>query len=931
MSTIFISHSSHDNEAARELTQWLESKGHVSLFLDLDPEKGIVAGKSWEQTLYRKLRACRVVVAICTDHYLKSHWCFAEIALGRMEGKHLFALLSNPLSDGATLPAILTEKQFIDLRKDHTEGLQRLWRGLNEIDVLGTSTDWDPRQAPYLGLSAYQEKHAPIFFGRETETQQGIELLERGAPGLVLTLGSSGTGKSSLVRAGIVPRLRRDTERWIIIDPMRPAADPFFELANALFSTWRQYAPAQLKRIGEVANIYEQLSASVKPSALTGIEAEPSAKVNLAETDGRVAQLMEQLESLQQKPPEEARGRFMNFLEWSLEDLRQISQSRPARSNPGGSTQLLEMLFELQRHSASNARILLVIDQFEELLDQSDLNAPQNRFMRLLRDSIEAPHSPLITLGTMRTDYLTTFQQTPAMHDIDFESLSIGPVGSENLRRIIEAPAQLAAIKLQDGLTDLLIKDTSTADALPLLSFTLWVLWRDYREDGEIDIAEYRQLGGLHGAITKEADALLTDANEAQLRSAFLQMARINEEGNYARKPIPWDTPELQPIHALLQNFVDRRLLFIHGDDDVRQVEVTHEAIFRSWRPLKQWLDENRAELMLKREVSQDVKSWFANNKPSDNLWRGARLQQASRLLGAGKLDEKESEFIQRSVRRERRNRRIIVATTMAVLVGMAALTANALKSQRNAIKAQQQAQKAQQQTFANYYGLLNSLPVDNQQRIIVNEQSVPGVILGTNDPFKPLHGTEDNDWMIAGNYELGKIFAVAHDDVLTETTSSNAIERNRLLLNVIRWMAPTEENIRKTLLYSTGHCEVVTGPSNGYATIPIDFIEENTHFELMPIKDLTTLPARGGVAGVIIGNAWGKFSTSEIEATKEYVEKGGNLIMAGLHWSWNIYKVGDGFNPCTFDPDSNGKEREINTYPMNQLASSFGISWGQR
>ena len=130
MSTIFISHSSKDNDLAKEVERRLAYHHHHSVFLDLDPEKGIVAGQSWERTLYRKLRACRAVIALCTDHSLGSHWCFAEIALARMEGKPIIALLADPLGEHTTMPAILTEKQFIDLRRDGDEGFTRLWRAL---------------------------------------------------------------------------------------------------------------------------------------------------------------------------------------------------------------------------------------------------------------------------------------------------------------------------------------------------------------------------------------------------------------------------------------------------------------------------------------------------------------------------------------------------------------------------------------------------------------------------------------------------------------------------------------------------------------------------------------------------------------------------------------------------------------------------------
>ncbi len=184
MSNLFISHSSSDNALASELGQRLAQQNHHSVFLDLDPEQGIVAGQSWEQTLYRKLRACRAVIVLCTDNYLRSQWCFAEIALARMEGKHIIALQADPLSEGAKLPSILTERQFIDSRTNGEDGYRRLWKGLKEQDLLGVAGEWDPKKAPYLGLSAYQEEHAPVFFGREDESRAGIELLSRGAPRL---------------------------------------------------------------------------------------------------------------------------------------------------------------------------------------------------------------------------------------------------------------------------------------------------------------------------------------------------------------------------------------------------------------------------------------------------------------------------------------------------------------------------------------------------------------------------------------------------------------------------------------------------------------------------------------------------------------------------------------------------------------------------
>src|SRR5215203_4688356 len=111
-----------DAEVAKSIEQRLAQRHHHSVFLDLYPEKGIVGGQSWERTLYRKLRSCRAVIPVCTDDYLRSHWCFAEIALARMEGKPVIALLSGALSERAAMPAILTERQLIDLRTNEAEG-----------------------------------------------------------------------------------------------------------------------------------------------------------------------------------------------------------------------------------------------------------------------------------------------------------------------------------------------------------------------------------------------------------------------------------------------------------------------------------------------------------------------------------------------------------------------------------------------------------------------------------------------------------------------------------------------------------------------------------------------------------------------------------------------------------------------------------------
>ena len=108
---------------------------------------------------------------------------------------------------------------------------------------------WDGKRPVFPGLLAFQEEDAAIYFGRDDETQDGLDILHKlsnfGGARLLMVLGASGSGKSSLVRAGLVPRLKRDTERWIVTPPFRPFNDPLRELSVALSDLSEQLGAAR--------------------------------------------------------------------------------------------------------------------------------------------------------------------------------------------------------------------------------------------------------------------------------------------------------------------------------------------------------------------------------------------------------------------------------------------------------------------------------------------------------------------------------------------------------------------------------------------------------------------------------------------------------------------------------------------------------------
>jgi hypothetical protein len=221
-----------------------------SLFLDFDPEQGIPSGQSWERTLYRKLRACHAVVAILSADYLESYWCFAEIALARMERKPIFALKTKRLTSGAKLPSILEEGQYLDVRSDDEEAYVPLWRGFAQAHITqDVVRRWNGKDAPYPGLHYFREAEEALFFGREIETKQGLDLLNSGrTSGLLMILGVSGSGKSSLVRAGMVPQIRREPERWGVVGPFRPGPMPTHRSSPRDSQAHSKPIPGRLRR-----------------------------------------------------------------------------------------------------------------------------------------------------------------------------------------------------------------------------------------------------------------------------------------------------------------------------------------------------------------------------------------------------------------------------------------------------------------------------------------------------------------------------------------------------------------------------------------------------------------------------------------------------------------------------------------------------------
>lgn len=318
MSLIFISHSSKDNAKAEEIIAWLEAKGFESIFLDFDPEQGIPAGRNWEREIYRRLHRCRSVVFLCSEHSMASKWCFTEIAFARSLGKYLFPLKIAPCA----VHGPIADTQLIDLTANPEEGYKRLWRGLIRagLDPLDYF-QWDSKRSPYPGLRAFQEEDAAVFFGRNDSIHEGLNTLNNlrryGGRRMVLFLGASGSGKSSLMRAGILPRMKRDSDAWLVVDPFRPKLKPFDEFALVLSTTFGSYGKNR-----DWESIVFELHRSAKSHFTDGAKLiELSRELGFAsrKTDATVVLAIDQFEELLGADPNSQNIGFLTLLRTALE------------------------------------------------------------------------------------------------------------------------------------------------------------------------------------------------------------------------------------------------------------------------------------------------------------------------------------------------------------------------------------------------------------------------------------------------------------------------------------------------------------------------------------------------------------------------------------------------------------------------------------
>ena len=233
----FLSHATADKSKALRVEERLTAGGH-RVFVDSDHDDGIEPGSEWMQSLFRELRLCHAVVFLNSATSQRSMWCHTELAIATELGKPIYPVnleVSPPLGPHSMLAHI----QAIRLETSFDDSLDWLTKRLDEVGLSeGPARRWDRRRKPFPGLRSFEAADAGVFFGRDNERRHVLARVDPplGARDghLVVVMGPSGSGKSSLVKAGVLPSLSGRDNGWLVLDPFEPGTAPLDRLVSRL-------------------------------------------------------------------------------------------------------------------------------------------------------------------------------------------------------------------------------------------------------------------------------------------------------------------------------------------------------------------------------------------------------------------------------------------------------------------------------------------------------------------------------------------------------------------------------------------------------------------------------------------------------------------------------------------------------------------------
>ncbi|GAX39609.1 WD-40 repeat-containing protein [Tolypothrix sp. NIES-4075] len=505
----------------------------------------------------------------------------------------------------------------------------------------------DENTNPYRGLKSYEEKDSNLFFGRKALIEK-LQAFIINQP-LTVVLGASGSGKSSLVKAGLITQLKQgrggEGARFprTMPDAQLPITDAQLPIPNS--QEWRILAPI---RPGE----------------------SPFKALNNALAQEKVLTFVQPQQDLE-------------------EELQTLSQNIKAWTE-----------------AHKNAKLLLVIDQFEELITLTRNENERLKFLSGLARAISAFPEQLRIVVTLRNDFEPQFRDTPLEAYWTAARFIVPAMSRLELRDCIVEPATARVMFFDPPtLVDQIIDEVAQMPgALPLLSFTLSELYLKYiksaregkRNNRAITQADYEELGGVTRSLTQRADyeydeLIKLDSAYAQtIKHVMLRMVAIGA-GDLARRQVllselEYPKAENTRVKLVIERFLAARLLVSGQDTEGNSyVEPAHDVLVRGWQKLLTWKDQELGSLLLQRELTPTANKWTSQRRDKQAvglLWNNdPRLPLVKQISESDKswLNSIELEFVQRSITRRRNNRRRTVGIVSGVIASLTGLTIFAL------------------------------------------------------------------------------------------------------------------------------------------------------------------------------------------------------------------------------------------------------------
>ena len=578
----FLSHNSADKPAVEALAQNLEAQG-ITTFLD---KWHLIPGDPWQPAVEKALSdatACVVFVG--------------PSGLGPWQNEEMRAAITRRVTDftsafrvvpvllpGAqreqrsSLPKFLVAATWVEFSNgtlDDDDAVHRLICGIQGRqpgpDIGHALFDG---QRPYQGLNVFDIDDAKFFFGRDDQVDWMLERLARDFGSIhaenrfLSVIGASGSGKSSLVRAGLIPALQAGRSRsgkslpgsvaWPIAI-LRPGSEPLKSLGDALRNC------AEVKPlITDARGFAEKLEADRR-----GLRDTIGTALHGSSDERRFVLVVDQFEELFTQCLAESEAERRAFMDNLLY----------AASVRGGRTLVI-----LTMRADFYGRCSHYEDLAHALSDEQELVPPLNE--RELRLAIEQPA------------LLCGLEFETGLVDLLLQDMRKQPAGALPL--------------LQQTL--LMLWDRRDGRRLRV---------KAYRDIGEIEGALEKH------ADTVYTEHLNTEMQRETCRRILLQLTTPGEGTEDTRKRIPCtQLGDDEMIDEVLDKLTKGRLVTV-SQTQPPQVEITHEALIRGWGELRAWLEADRESLRIMHQLLDAAGKWSEHDRDSSYLWSGARRLQA--------------------------------------------------------------------------------------------------------------------------------------------------------------------------------------------------------------------------------------------------------------------------------------------------------------